>query len=98
MCSERWLDNVAVNVDTPGEMARSHTHHGESLLSLAQAAARCGVRRQELGEWVRLGLVPMPLRLGERRNGRVVAYGFREADLPGLCDLVAHLKKGVVRR
>lgn len=66
------------------------------VLSLSQVAARLGVGRHQLAEWVRLGLVPMPFTLGQRRNGRTVAYAFLQTDLPELTRLVGQLKKGVV--
>jgi len=68
------------------------------VLSLSQVADRLGVGRHLLGEWVRLGLVPMPYTLGQRRNGRTVAYAFLQTDLPELTRLVEQLKKGVVPR
>lgn len=68
------------------------------ILSLSVAAARLGVKRHQLSEWIRLGLVPAPQRLGRRRNGRPVAYAFFEADLRELARFVAQLKKGVIPR
>jgi len=65
------------------------------VISLSQMAIRLGVKRYQLAEWVRLGLVPAPFSLGRRRNGRMVAYAFPEADLPTLARLVDTLKKGV---
>lgn len=65
------------------------------VVSLSQMAIRLGVKRHQLTEWVRLGLVPAPFSLGRRRNGRTVAYVFPEADLPQLARLVDTLKKGV---
>ncbi len=67
------------------------------VISLSQLAIRLGVKRHQLTEWVRLGLVPTPFSLGRRRNGRTVAYAFPEADLPQLARLVDTLKKGVAR-
>jgi hypothetical protein len=66
------------------------------ILSLSVAAARLGVKRHQLAEWIRLGLVPAPHRLGRRSNGRPVAYMFFQIDLPELARLVKQLKKGVI--
>ena len=66
------------------------------ILSLSVAAAKLGVKRHQLSEWIRLGLVPPPQTLGRRSNGRTVAYAFFQADLPELARLVKQLKKGVI--
>jgi predicted DNA-binding transcriptional regulator AlpA len=68
--------------------------HDSRFLSLSQLAARLGVRRQQLAEWVRLGILPAPARFGVRQNGRPVAYLFSAADLPALTRLVSRLKQG----
>ena len=70
----------------------------QGVLNLSQLALRLGVGRQRLTEWVQLGLLPTPLTLGQRRNGRPTSYVFLEADLPRLADLVKRLKKRGVRR
>lgn len=66
------------------------------LFSLRRVAAMLGVQRHQFAEWVRLGLLPAPVSLGRRRNGRTVAYAFFKADLPEVRRPVERLKKGVV--
>lgn len=43
------------------------------LFSVRRVAAMLGVQRYQLAEWIRLGLLPAPVSLGRRRNGRTVA-------------------------
>lgn len=66
------------------------------LFSWRRVGAMLGVQRHQLAKWVRLGLMPAPVSLGRKRNGRTVAYAFFEADLPEVRRLVERLKKGVV--
>lgn len=75
--------------------AKMGSHRDSSgFLTLSQLAGRLGVRRQQLAEWVRLGLVPGGVPFGMRENGRPVAYLFSTVDLPALERAVNRLKKG----
>ncbi len=69
----------------------------QNTLSLAELAEELGVVRYQLSEWVRLGLLPAPIVLRVRKNGRATAYGFPVASLPEIRKRVALLKKGGLR-
>lgn len=96
-CRTKKLDNVASGLQAGLKMKTQSAKERSfpMVVSLSQVAIRLGVKRSQLTEWVRLGLVPTPFSLGRRRNGRTVAYVFPEADLPALARLVDTLKKGV---
>lgn len=80
-----------------GRRSRGKRRGAARLLSLAELARRLEVPRYRLSEWVRQGLLPTPVVLGVRGSGRVVAYGFPEADLPRLAERVAALKAKEIR-
>ncbi len=63
-------------------------------VDLAELAKELGVARYQLSEWVRLGLLPAPIVLRVRKNGRATAYGFPVASLPEIRERVALLRKG----
>ncbi len=67
---------------------------GQNTLSLTELAKELDVAHYRLSEWVRLGLLPTPIVLRVRKNGRATAYGFPVASLPEIRKRVALLKKG----
>ncbi len=66
-------------------------------MSMTDLAKELDVAPYRLSEWVRLGLLPAPIVLRMRKNGRPTAYGFPIANLPEIRKRVALLKKGAVR-
>ncbi len=68
----------------------------QNTLSLTELAKELDVAHYRLSEWVRLGLLPAPIVLRVRKNGRATAYGFPVASLPEIRKRVALLKKGIV--